>query len=687
MYWPLAILVKSKEIYENSYQKYRIEMYLPGNPNSYNMKNTVFLLSLLFVVMTVHSQWEYSAIDSYKQKWGDWNEPEWLRYFGLDAGDVNHDGLLDVVCGRYVYHQPKNLEKPWKRTVLDDNVDGIFIMDVDGDAYTDIIAQALPNIYWYEAVNLEGTRYIRHKIAEVPATSHVNSQGFEKAQIIPAGKEEILIAGNGNVYLISIPENPTKTLWPTHLIANNTSDEGIGVDDLDGDGDLDIACGRRPEGEGEPKILVWFENEGAYDEPWQDHYVAETKHPIDRVKIGDLNGDGQMEIVISEERYPGLEPDSNILWFENKNANNQWATSTLTTQYSSNNLQLVDMDGDGNLDILTAEHKGKQLELQLWTNDGSASFTKTVLDTGKENHLGAKVFDMDHDGDLDIIGSAWDNYRWVHFWENTSKIRKNDSLITKYQGKDHYVIKTKAATYYYDIAGGGFSRMLDKYGNDWIGFKQLTSDYPQGASGTFRGLPNLVYQGEDNGAGHPGFDQCNSWFEGGKLYSESKSNLWKWRWTFHDNYAALEVLKADPNRNYWFLYEGTPGGKFNPSEYYHGSNIQGLSSSTPDFYKGKAQFEPLKWAYVGVKNLEVSFFMLHKTASPAKGLISYLGDSDKGVNSKDGMTVFGFGRGEETNPLLSGNNKFIIGFYPEEIKDADQHKAFSNFLKTTFTDK
>lgn len=651
------------------------------------MRHHIFLLITLLCAGTIAAQeFTYMAVDSTKQKWGDWDEPEWLRYFGLDAGDVNHDGLLDIVSGGYVYHQPKTPDYSWRRTVLDDNVDGIFIMDVDGDAFVDIIAQALPNIYWYEAINLEGTRFVRKKITEVPATSHVNSQGFEKAQIIPTGKVELLIAGNGNVYLITVPEDTeSKDMWPTQMIGANTSDEGIGIGDVDGDGDLDIACGRRPEGDGEPKILVWFENEGKFDVPWKDHRIGETEHPIDRIKIADLDGDHQVEIIVCEERYPGLEPDSNIFWFsKDEDAKTSWNKHLLTTQYSSNNLDVLDMDADGDFDILTAEHKGKALELQLWFNDGSAAFTKKILDTGKENHLGAKAFDMDNDGDLDIIGAGWDNHKWVHFWKNQHKSRKTDSLITTYQGKDHYVVKTKSITYYYDIAGGGFSRMLDDFDNDWISFKQLTSDYPQGAAGTFRGLPNLVYQGDDNGAGHPGFEQCTSWFENGQLYSETKSKLWKWRWTFHDNHAELEVLKTDPNHNYWFLYEGTPGGKFKPNMYYYGSNTEGPSSVAYDFYKGEGKFQLLQWTYVGVKNLDVTFFMLHKTQNTKKGLVSYLGNGEGGIKSKDGMTVFGFGRGQENNPLLSENDKFIIGFHPKEIKDKAQHASFSDFLKTKF---
>ena len=281
------------------------------------------LVSILSITRAQQKNWDYIVIDSNKQKWGDWDEPEWLRYFGLDFNDVNRDGLIDVISGRYIYLNPGGtMNYEWKRIILDDNVDAILSLNVDDDPYADIIVQSLPEIYWYEAVNQKGTQYTRKKIAEVPATGHVNSQGFRRAQVIAGGKEELLIAGNGNIYCINIPENAdTEDLWTTKLIARNTSDEGIGVGDVDGDGDFDIVAGRRPEGEDEPKILVYFENPGTIEKEWNNTELGESEHPIDRIEVADLNSDRKADIVFTEERYPGLEPDANLYLYIRKLVN------------------------------------------------------------------------------------------------------------------------------------------------------------------------------------------------------------------------------------------------------------------------------------------------------------------------------------------------------------------------------
>ncbi len=393
------------------------------NTKRYALRSLI-ALSLFFSSFMISAQpmlksWSYIEVDSTKSKWGDYSEPFWLNYFGLAVGDLNNDGQKDILTGRWVYLNPgQGMELPWNKIDLGIHVDGILIIDVDGDAFGDVIAQALPDIYWLEATNAEGTKWEAKKIAQVPKTGHTNSQGFTTAQIVKGGREEILIAGNGDIYCIEIPKN-TADKWPTHLIAKNTSDEGIGTGDIDGDGDIDISVGRRPAGSDEPLEVMWFENPGNVNVSWADHKVGTTNHPADRFAVADINGDKKADIIVTEERWPGIEPDGNIFWYEqpmDKNA--PWERKLVATQYSTNNLDVMDFDADGDIDLITAEHKGPNLELQSWLNDGEGNFTKKIIDTGKESHLGTKVADMDGDGDLDITSIGWDQYNYVHLWRN-----------------------------------------------------------------------------------------------------------------------------------------------------------------------------------------------------------------------------------------------------------------------------
>ena len=69
-------------------------------------------------------QWTYLQIDSAKAMWGDFDDPDWLRYFGLAAADFNADGYLDLVSGRTVYRNPGgDMTGNWQKTDLGQHVD------------------------------------------------------------------------------------------------------------------------------------------------------------------------------------------------------------------------------------------------------------------------------------------------------------------------------------------------------------------------------------------------------------------------------------------------------------------------------------------------------------------------------------------------------------------------------------
>lgn len=356
-------------------------------------------------------RWTYIEIDSSKAMWGDFDEPEWLRYFGLATGDVDGDGDADIVTGRSAYLNPgDDLAAAWIKEDLGANVDAN-LTDGRGAIY----AEALPDVWRYRR-RTDGT-YAGDVVAQVPATGHHNGQGYRYADLDGDGREEIVYASLGGVFAV---ERAGQAPWPTHLLAVDASDEGFAVADVDGDGDVDIVAGfRAPGGDPEvPTYVSWFENEGSLTAAWPRHHVGRTTHATDRIEAADLDGDGRTDVAIAEERYPGLEPDASLyLYFQRDTG---FARERLVTQSSMNNLDLADLDRDGDLDVVTAEHKGDRLALQVWVNDGTGGFgeSPTEIDRGKENHLGARAVDIDGDGDLDIVGIGWDQHQYVHLWRN-----------------------------------------------------------------------------------------------------------------------------------------------------------------------------------------------------------------------------------------------------------------------------
>lgn len=406
------------------------------------MKNRIYGLLIFLVLIAFKfeldsqplplTRWKYIQVDSTRQKWGDFQSPDWLRYFGLDFGDVNRDGFADIVSGRYIYLNPGgDMTSPWKRFDLGMNADGYLFTDVDGDANADIIAEAFPDVFWFEAMNRNGSLWKAYNIGRLPATDHVNAQGGCLAQILPGLRPQIVLSTGGGIYAVTVPDEPEVSAnWKYKQIVANQFDEGLAFADFDGDGDLDLTSGDREAGEPEGLVVNWWENPGNINVLWHSHAVGHTIHWADRFKAADLNGDKWPDIVVSEERYPGPDPDANLYWFENPGTNNNgiWLSHIIITAYSLNNLDAADLDKDGDIDLVTNEHKGKVHKLFLLENNGKGNFSIHIADTGKECHLGALFVDLDCDGDLDIAGHAWDNYKYLHIWRNDA-IQKYQSRI------------------------------------------------------------------------------------------------------------------------------------------------------------------------------------------------------------------------------------------------------------------
>ena len=126
-----------------------------------------------------------------------------------------------------------------------------------------------------------------------------------------------------------------------------------------------------------------------------------------------------------------------------------------------------------------------------------------------------------------------------------------------YEGQASVRVTTPAGVYTYHKEGAGFASIKDREGVEWIGYR------PGGrAAGEFRGIPNL-----GSPFGHPGYTgksgSATRIVSRGplkvRLLSERHDKKWAAMWDIFPAYARLTVLRNDGP--YWFLYEGTPGGR------------------------------------------------------------------------------------------------------------------------------
>ena len=183
---------------------------------------------------------------------------------------------------------------------------------------------------------------------------------------------------------------------------------GVYVADMDGDGDLDIVSASFGD-----DTIAWYENNGAADPSFAAQDIATSADGAASVFAADMDGDGDLDIVSASFI------DNTIAWYENDGAANPtWtAVDIATSADGAESVFAADMDGDGDLDIVSASFNDDTIA--WYENDGAAdpSWTAADIDTNVDGPKCVYAADMDGDGDMDIVSAIrYDNM--IAWYEN-----------------------------------------------------------------------------------------------------------------------------------------------------------------------------------------------------------------------------------------------------------------------------
>jgi Ca2+-binding RTX toxin-like protein len=173
--------------------------------------------------------------------------------------------------------------------------------------------------------------------------------------------------------------------------AAGTMTDDVATGDFDGDGDLDVVFGMNDSADDSAADENQFcENDGA-----ANFVCAALDAAIEStfaLAPGDFDGDGTLDLLV------GNLGQANELCTNDGAASFVCADISVATHQTAA-IGAADFDGDGDLDAVLGQLAQSD---QFCENDGAGSFACADIVTGSNETMGIAVGDIDNDGDLDV---------------------------------------------------------------------------------------------------------------------------------------------------------------------------------------------------------------------------------------------------------------------------------------------
>lgn len=346
----------------------------------------------------------------------------------VDAGRIDSDALPDVVCvegGKHAggrrtlawFRSPADPQGSWTRHEINPSaplrsfLGAAKLADFDNDGDLDLVVtsdnhsggskQADVSIFVNPGGAASSTWSYQRVTPTTLALHHIND--IEIIDLDGDGRKDIICRSLEPNQIHIFFQNSMSSWTRRTLDTGISASEGLSVGRIDGDHRPDITFSG-----------WWFQT------PSDVRNGAYAKRPIDsdyqnvnqntKESTGDIDGDGLIDIVIGPAEAYRNGGNHVLAWYRNPGSGytSNWTRTVIKANTNNHHtVKLADMDGDGDLDVVTGKPwsaTGIPKESVIFFNDGSGGFASSQAFVSGKGLYTAAIVDIGNDGDLDIVG-------------------------------------------------------------------------------------------------------------------------------------------------------------------------------------------------------------------------------------------------------------------------------------------